>query len=99
MTALRAAIFNYPPRQPVAGLLAVIARLSVLLVFLAPVFFAANAARAQGVVKSKFGDWEIRCDTPAGTPPQRWLIYHGQDNIIVRIIARAPPGRGSSHES
>ena len=55
MTALRAAIFIFPPRQLVAGLLAVIARLSVLLVFLAPVFFAANAAPGPAVVLLRFG--------------------------------------------
>ena len=89
MTALRAAIFNYPPRQPVAGLLAVIARLSVLLVFLAPVFFAANAARAQGVVKSKFGDWEIRCDTPAGASAEQCALIQSvtaEDKANVNLV-------------
>lgn len=89
MTALRAAIFKFPPRQLVAGRLAVVARLSILLMFLAPLVFAAGAARAQGVVKSKFGDWEIRCDTPAGASAEQCALIQSvtaEDKANVNLV-------------
>ena len=73
MTPLRAAISKIPSRQQVAGFLPVITRLSVGTVVLALGLLAADAANAQGVVKSKFGDWEIRCDTPPGPAPSNAL--------------------------
>jgi invasion protein IalB len=60
-----------------------------LLVFLAPVFFAENAARAQGVVKSKFGDWEIRCDTPAGASAEQCALIQSvtaEDKANVNLV-------------
>ena len=30
--------------------------------------FGAAPAAAQGVVKAKYGDWEMRCETPPGAP-------------------------------
>ena len=34
----------------------------------------AAPAAAQGVVKSKFGDWEMRCETPAGASREQCAL-------------------------
>ena len=41
-------------------------------------------ARAQGVVKGKYGDWEMRCETPSGAPKE-------QCALIQRIEAEDKP--------
>jgi invasion protein IalB len=41
-------------------------------------------AAAQGVVKGKYGDWEMRCETPAGAP-------HEQCALLQRIEAEDRP--------
>ena len=43
-----------------------------------------HAARAQGVVKSKHGDWEIRCETPPG-------VAHEQCALLQSVAAEDRP--------
>jgi invasion protein IalB len=89
MTPLRAAISKIPSRQQVAGFLPVITRLSVGTVVLALGLLAADAANAQGVVKSKFGDWEIRCDTPPGASAEQCALIQSvaaEDKANVNLV-------------
>ena len=56
--------------------------------FSLPVLFA-SGARAQGVVKSKFGDWEIRCDTPAGASAEQCALIQSvtaEDKANVNLV-------------
>ncbi|MGI3901109.1 MAG: invasion associated locus B family protein [Janthinobacterium lividum] len=46
--------------------------------------FGAAPASAQGVVKGKYGDWETRCETPAGAA-------HEQCALLQRIEAEDRP--------
>jgi invasion protein IalB len=45
---------------------------------------ASAPAAAQGVVKSKFGDWELRCETPAGA-------MHEQCALLQSVAAEDKP--------
>ncbi|TKT70924.1 invasion associated locus B family protein [Afipia massiliensis] len=42
--------------------------------FAAALFAASAPARAQGAVKSVHGDWQIRCDTPAGAQAEQCAL-------------------------
>ncbi len=89
MTSLRVAISNIPSRQQVAGFLPVVAKLFVVAARLLPVLLAANPASAQGVIKSKFGDWEIRCDTPAGASAEQCALIQSvtaEDKANVNLV-------------
>ena len=45
-----------------------------LALLLAAAAFAADPAAAQGVVRSVHGDWQIRCDTPAGAQTEQCAL-------------------------
>lgn len=56
-------------------------------------FWSAAPAAAQGAVKSKFGDWEIRCETPAGAASEQCALIQSvaaEDkanlNLVVVIL-------------
>ena len=70
-------IFNDPKARPGSflhklqhGVLLVAA---LLMASLVTVSFSTSDASAQGAVRSKHGDWEIRCDTPPGAPSSNAL--------------------------
>jgi invasion protein IalB len=47
------------------------------------------ASRAQGVVKSKYGDWEIRCETPAGAKGEQCALIQSvaaEDKANVNLV-------------
>jgi invasion protein IalB len=51
-----------------------------------------TAAQAQGVVKSKFGDWEIRCETPAGAATEQCALLQSvaaEDKANVNLVVIA----------
>lgn len=54
---------------------------------------------AQGVVKSKFGDWEIRCETPAGAASEQCaliqsVVAEDKSNInLVVIVLKTSDGK------
>ncbi len=54
---------------------------------------------AQGVVKSKFGDWEIRCETPAGASAEQCaliqsVVAEDKNNVnLVVIVLRTSDGK------
>ncbi len=76
-----------PIRLVAAGLLA----LSCLL--------APAAARAQGAVKSKHGDWEMRCETPPGASREQCALIQSiaaedKPNVtLVVIILKTADGK------
>jgi invasion protein IalB len=49
------------------------------------------AARAQGVVRNTFGDWQLRCETPAGAQSEHCAIVQNvaaedRPNITLLVI-------------
>ena len=59
----------------------------------------ATASHAQGVVKSKFGDWELRCEKPAGAASEQCALIQSvvaddKSNInLVVIILKTSDGK------
>jgi len=61
--------------------------LSLLSIFL----FLPGAALAQGEVKGKYGDWDLRCDTPPGAQTQQCFITQfvtaeDRENVGLSIV-------------
>jgi len=61
-------------------------KLLAILLFLAPV-----PALAQGEVKAKYGDWDLRCDTPPGAQNQQCVIMQfvtaeDRDNVGLSVV-------------
>ena len=56
---------------------------------LAAVAFIPAAASAQGVVKAKYGDWEMRCETPPGAAKEQCAIIQSvaaEDKPNVNLV-------------
>ena len=60
------------------------------------VFLPGSAAQAQGVVKSKHGDWELRCETPPGASREQCALLQSvaaEDkpnvNLVVIVLKTA----------
>lgn len=87
MNPFRAAICFNPLRHLVAGVTGVV------------MTAAASAALAQGVVKSKYGDWEIRCETPAGASAEQCaliqsVVAEDKNNVnLVVIVLKTSDGK------
>ncbi|HVB89725.1 MAG TPA: invasion associated locus B family protein [Beijerinckiaceae bacterium] len=52
----------------------------------------ARAADAQGIVKGKYGDWEMRCETPLGASAQQCALIQSvaaedRPNVNLVVIA------------
>ena len=63
-------------------------RLAIVLTVAA---FAASPAAAQGVVRSVHGDWQIRCDTPAGAQTEQCALIQSvtaedRPNVGLTVI-------------
>jgi invasion protein IalB len=63
---------------------------------LAALWGATGQALAQGVAKAKYGDWEMRCETPPGAPREQCaLIQRIEDkdrpnvNLVVIVLKTA----------
>ncbi len=88
MNHLRAAPYAAPLRQSVAGLAGLILTIGCV-----------GAATAQGVVKSKFGDWEIRCETPVGASAEQCaliqsVVAEDKSNVnLVVIVLKTSDGK------
>ena len=59
-------------------------------------FLPGTAAQAQGVVKSKHGDWELRCETPPGASREQCALLQSiaaEDkpnvNLVVIVLKTA----------
>ncbi len=53
---------------------------------------AASAALAQGAVRNTFGDWQIRCEAPAGAQGEQCAVYQNivaedRPNMTLLVIA------------
>ena len=64
---------------------------ALFLTSLMTIGFSANDAEAQGAVRSKHGDWEIRCDTPPGAPSEQcalmqYVTASDRDNVGLTVI-------------
>lgn len=64
-------------------------RLPILLTLL--LIFQCGQGWAQGTVKSKYGDWEMRCDTPAGAQNQQCVVMQfvtaeDRDNVGLSVV-------------
>ena len=62
-----------------------------LALLLAAAAFAADPAAAQGVVRSVHGDWQIRCDTPAGAQTEQCALIQSvtaedRPNVGLTVI-------------
>jgi invasion protein IalB len=62
-----------------------------LAIVLAAAAFAASPAAAQGVVRSVHGDWQIRCDTPAGAQTEQCALIQSvtaedRPNVGLTVI-------------
>ena len=58
---------------------------------LGAVLLSAGPAQAQGVVKNTFGDWQLRCETPAGAQTEQCAIVQNvaaedRPNVSLVII-------------
>lgn len=88
MTALRIAKSLDLLRQQVAALIAAFA-----------LAMTTGVVHAQGVVKSKFGDWEIRCETPAGASAEQCaliqsVVAEDKSNVnLVVIVLKTSDGK------
>lgn len=65
----------------------------VLPALLLGMLLAAGNARAQGVTKATFHDWQLRCDTPPGAKAEQCILYQNiaddqraDINIVVVVI-------------
>ena len=59
--------------------------------FVAALISAAAPAAAQGVVKSVFGEWQIRCDTPPGAQSEQCVLLQSvqaedRPNVGLTVI-------------
>ena len=46
--------------------------------------FAATGASAQGMVKNTFGDWQMRCETPAGATSEQCALVQ---NVVAEDLS------------
>lgn len=80
-------------RRACAVLSAVVPALALLSASLAP-------AQAQGVVKKTFGDWQVRCEMPAGASKEQCALVQNvaaedKPNVtMLVIILRTADGKG-----
>jgi invasion protein IalB len=67
------------------------AALAAVAVLLAPVLTGGDPAAAQGVVKSVYGDWQIRCETPPGAQSEQCALMQSvtaedRPNVGLTVI-------------
>jgi invasion protein IalB len=88
MKLMRVATFFVPLRHLVAGFAGALLAMG-----------GAGDGRAQGVVKSKYGDWEIRCETPAGASTEQCaliqsVVAEDKSNVnLVVIVLKTSDGK------
>jgi invasion protein IalB len=63
----------------------------LVLSLLSVLLFMPGAALAQGEVKGKYGDWDLRCDTPPGAQTQQCFITQfvtaeDRENVGLSIV-------------
>ena len=65
--------------------------LRLVLILFSLLLVAPTAALAQGQVKSKHGDWDLRCDTPPGAQSQQCVIMQfvtaqDRENVGLSVV-------------
>ena len=65
--------------------------LRLVLILFTLLLVAPTAALAQGQVKSKHGDWDLRCDTPPGAQSQQCVIMQfvtaqDRENVGLSVV-------------
>jgi invasion protein IalB len=76
---------HFCARTPIHGLRHLVAGVVFACFTLAPL----ATPQAQGVVKSKYGDWEIRCETPAGAKAEQCALIQSvaaEDKANVNLV-------------
>jgi invasion protein IalB len=74
-------------------------RLAVAVAAFAALACASSQLRAQGAVKSSFGDWQMRCETPAGAKVEQCALVQSvqaedKPNIsLVVILLKTADGK------
>lgn len=74
--------------------------MAAALAFLACGMLAPEAARAQGMVRKTFDDWQLRCETPAGAKAEQcalvqYLAAEDRPNLtLVVIVLKTADNRG-----
>lgn len=69
----------------------VLVRIAVAVLAIAAIAASVSAARAQGVVKAQYGDWQMSCDTPPGASFEQCAIIQNvsaedQPNVGLSVI-------------
>ncbi|GJD97857.1 invasion associated locus B family protein [Methylobacterium iners] len=70
------------------------------LAFLAALLLEVAPAQAQGTVRNTFGDWQLRCETPAGAKAEQcamvqYLAAEDRPNLtLVVIVLKTADNRG-----
>jgi len=63
------------------------------------IFSTAESAQAQGAVKNTFGDWQLRCETPAGATAEQCALVQNvaaedRPNVtLVVIVLKTADGK------
>jgi invasion protein IalB len=78
-----------PLLRPILHLLA--GALAAVAILFAPVMAGHDVAAAQGVVKSVYGDWQIRCETPPGAQNEQCALMQSvtaedRPNVGLTVI-------------
>ena len=86
--------------RPVSRCLSLLPSIFVAVIIgLAGLAVSSLPASAQGVVKSKFGDWELRCETPPGAQKEQCALLQSvaaedRPNInLVVIVLKTADGK------
>jgi invasion protein IalB len=72
---------------------------AILFALLLSLGFGAGSAAAQGVVKAKYGDWEMRCETPPGAARDQCALMQSvaaedKPNVnLVVIVLKTSDGK------
>jgi invasion protein IalB len=82
-----------PQRHPLLRLilLSIAGTIAAGAILLAPVMAGRDTAAAQGVVKSVYGDWQIRCETPPGAQSDQCALMQSvtaedRPNVGLTVI-------------
>lgn len=67
-------VFSVPNNSPIRRLPAAACRWAALSTAIWLFVASSGPAAAQGAVKATFGDWQIRCDTPAGAQSEQCAL-------------------------
>lgn len=94
-----------PPRRGVfrpaiRRLMVLLAALTVTIGSVPHIGSVTHAARAQGVVRNTFGDWQLRCETPAGAASEQCalvqnIVAEDRPNITLLVIVLKTADRKS----